>query len=99
MRLHIDHSTVYQYAEPTRRVIQLLRDDGVQVLEIDGRRTVGHSGRLLGFRSAVRYLPDQGVSIAVLTNQSRTDPGPIVRSLLRLALTPLDDPCRCRVRR
>ena len=25
MRLHIDHSTVYQYAEPTRRVIQLLR--------------------------------------------------------------------------
>jgi D-alanyl-D-alanine carboxypeptidase len=72
---------------------------GVQVLEIDGRRTVGHSGRLLGFRSAVRYLPDQGVSIAVLTNQSRTDPGPIVRSLLRLALTPVDDPCRCRVRR
>jgi D-alanyl-D-alanine carboxypeptidase len=72
---------------------------GVQVLEIDGRRSVGHSGRLLGFRSAVRYLPDHGVSIAVLTNQSRTDPGPIVRSLLRLALTPADDPCRCRVRR
>jgi len=39
------------------------------------------------------------VSIAVLTNQSRTDPGPIVRSLLRLALTPLDDPCRCRQHR
>jgi D-alanyl-D-alanine carboxypeptidase len=72
---------------------------GVQVVEIDGRRTVGHSGRLLGFRSAVRYLPDQGVSIAVLTNQSRTDPGPIVRSMLRLALTPLDDPCRCRQHR
>jgi D-alanyl-D-alanine carboxypeptidase len=72
---------------------------GVQVIEIDGRRTVGHSGRLLGFRSAVRYLPDQGVSIAVLTNQSRTDPGPILRSLLRLALTPADDPCRCRERR
>ncbi len=72
---------------------------GVQAIEIDGRRTVGHSGRLLGFRSAVRYLPDQGVSIAVLTNQSRTDPGPIVRSLLRVALTPLDDPCRCREHR
>ena len=72
---------------------------GVQVIEIDGRRTVGHSGRLLGFRSAVRYLPDQGVSIAVLTNQSRTDPGLIVRSLLRVALTPLDDPCRCREHR
>jgi D-alanyl-D-alanine carboxypeptidase len=72
---------------------------GVQVLEIDGRPTVGHSGRLLGFRAALRYLPDQGVSIAVLTNQSRTDPAPIVRSLLRLALTPVDEPCHCRVRR
>jgi D-alanyl-D-alanine carboxypeptidase len=72
---------------------------GTQVLEIDGLRTVGHSGRLLGFRSVVRYLPDQGVSIAVLTNQSRTDPTPIVRSLLRIALTPLDQPCGCRQRR
>jgi D-alanyl-D-alanine carboxypeptidase len=72
---------------------------GVQVFEIDGRPSVGHSGRLLGFRAALRYLPDQGVSIAVLTNQSRTDPAPIVRSLLRLALTPVDEPCRCRVRR
>jgi D-alanyl-D-alanine carboxypeptidase len=72
---------------------------GVQAIEIDGRPTVGHSGRLLGFRSAVRYLRDQGVSIAVLTNQSRTDPAPIVRALLRLALTPLDLPCRCREHR
>lgn len=72
---------------------------GVQVLDIDGRRTIGHSGRLLGFRSDIRYLPDQGVSIAVLTNQSRTDPGVIVRSLLRIALTPVDEPCRCREHR
>ena len=27
---------------------------GVQAVEIDGRPTLGHSGRLLGFRSAVR---------------------------------------------
>ncbi|MFL5687254.1 MAG: serine hydrolase [Chloroflexota bacterium] len=72
---------------------------GTQVVEIDGRRTLGHSGRLLGFRSAIRYLPDQGVSIAIVTNQSRTDPGPILRSLLRLALTPVDRTCVCRVRR
>jgi D-alanyl-D-alanine carboxypeptidase len=71
---------------------------GVQVIDIDGRRSLGHSGRLLGFRSAVRYLPDQGVSIAVLTNQSRTDPAPIVRALLRLALAPVDVDCRCRDR-
>jgi D-alanyl-D-alanine carboxypeptidase len=68
---------------------------GVQLLDIDGHRTLGHSGRLLGFRSAVRYLPDAEVSIAVLTNQSRVDPGPILRSLLRLALTPDRMPCRC----
>jgi CubicO group peptidase (beta-lactamase class C family) len=68
---------------------------GVQLIDIDGRRTLGHSGRLLGFRSAVRYLPDGGVSIAVLTNQSRIDPGPILRSLLRVALTPDPMPCRC----
>ena len=68
---------------------------GVQLIDIDGRLTLGHSGRLLGFRSAVRYLPNEGVSIAVLTNQSRVDPGPILRSLLRLALTPDRTPCRC----
>ena len=61
---------------------------GVQVIDIDGRRTFGHSGRLLGFRSAVRYIPAGGVSIAVLTNQSRVDPGPILRSLLKIALAP-----------
>ena len=27
---------------------------GVQAVEIDGLTTLGHSGRLLGFRSAVR---------------------------------------------
>ncbi|HEV8699318.1 MAG TPA: serine hydrolase domain-containing protein [Candidatus Limnocylindrales bacterium] len=68
---------------------------GVQVIDVDGRRTFGHSGRLLGFRSTVRYLPDEGVSIAVLTNQSRVDPAPILRSLLRVALTPDRTPCRC----
>ena len=72
---------------------------GTQVVEIDGHRTLGHSGRLLGFRSAIRYLPDQGVSIAVVTNQSRTDPATIVRNLLRIALTPVDEPCGCRQRR
>ena len=72
---------------------------GTQVVEIDGHRTLGHSGRLLGFRSAIRYLPDQGMAIAVVTNQSRTDPATIVRNMLRIALTPVDEPCGCRERR
>jgi CubicO group peptidase (beta-lactamase class C family) len=64
---------------------------GVQALTIAGHRTLGHSGRLLGFRSAVRWLPDEQLAIAVLTNQSRVDPGPILRSMLLLALKPITD--------
>jgi hypothetical protein len=44
----------------------------------------------------MRYLPQTGVSIAVLTNQSRTDPGGIVAALLKIVF-PLQEPCRtCR---
>ena len=56
---------------------------GVQVLTIDGRRAMGHSGRLLGFRAVMRWLPDEGIAVAVMTNQSRTDPNLLVRDLLR----------------
>jgi D-alanyl-D-alanine carboxypeptidase len=59
---------------------------GVQLIDIAGQPTLGHSGRLLGFRSAVRYLPESGLTIAVLTNQSRTDPAIVVRQLLGIAL-------------
>jgi D-alanyl-D-alanine carboxypeptidase len=61
---------------------------GVQALEIDGRRTLGHSGRFLGARAAARWLPEERIAIAVLTNQSRSDPGPLVAELLALALRP-----------
>ena len=58
---------------------------GVQSMDIDGAPSLGHSGRLLGFRSAVRWLPEEDIAIAVLTNQSRTDPGIFVRALLKTA--------------
>ena len=65
---------------------------GVQEATIDGRPTLGHSGRYLGSRSVVRWLPNEGIAIAVLTNQSRNDPGLIARDLLRVVLgTPV--PC------
>ena len=68
---------------------------GVQAVPIDGRRTVGHSGRLLGFRAAVRHLPADATTVAVLTNQSREDPGLIVRALLSVVFEP-EPPClRC----
>jgi CubicO group peptidase (beta-lactamase class C family) len=61
---------------------------GVQALSIDGHPSLGHSGRLLGFRGVVRHFPVDGLTIAVLTNQSRADPAVIVRGLLELALPP-----------
>ena len=67
---------------------------GVQVLAVGPYDTIGHSGSFLGFRGAVRYLPTERVTIAVLTNQSRYDPGVLVRSLLEIAI-PL--PPRCPV--
>lgn len=65
---------------------------GVQVFPIDGRLTLGHSGRLLGFRAAVRHIPGSATTIAVLTNQSRTDPGIVVQHLLAIVFAPTP-PC------
>jgi D-alanyl-D-alanine carboxypeptidase len=59
---------------------------GVQVVAIDGRTAIGHSGRLAGFRSVMRWLPDERIAVAVLTNQTRFDPALIARSLLRVVL-------------
>ncbi len=61
---------------------------GVQATTIGGRLALGHSGRFLGARASLRWLPEQRVSIAILTNQSRSDPAPIVANLLRLVLGP-----------
>lgn len=59
---------------------------GVQTATIDGRVTFGHSGRFLGSRTVIRWLPEQGIAIAVLTNQSRNDPNLVARALLRVVL-------------
>ncbi|MEO8469587.1 MAG: serine hydrolase domain-containing protein [Chloroflexota bacterium] len=55
---------------------------GVQVLQINGRTAIGHSGRLVGARSAMRWFPDLGIAITVLTNESRFDPTPVLEALL-----------------
>jgi len=68
---------------------------GVQSFSIDGRPTVGHSGTLLGFRAAMRYLPGEATTITVLTNQSRADPGVIVRGLLSVVFAPEPACFRC----
>lgn len=62
---------------------------GIQALPIAGRPALGHSGRYLGIRNVVRYLPGEGVTIAVLTNQSVADPTRIATALLKVILPPL----------
>jgi D-alanyl-D-alanine carboxypeptidase len=59
---------------------------GLQVYSVDGRLSYGHSGRLLGDRAVGRYFPSAGLTIVVLTNQSRTDPGIVLRRLLDVLL-------------
>jgi CubicO group peptidase (beta-lactamase class C family) len=67
---------------------------GVQAITIAGHRSFGHSGRFLGFRAAMRWLPDDEISIGVLTNQSRSDLSPLVARMVKLLL-PEPDGCRC----
>jgi D-alanyl-D-alanine carboxypeptidase len=59
---------------------------GIQQVSIAGRPALGHSGRYLGYRNVVRYLPAEGVTIAVLTNQGVVDPAVVAAQLLRIAL-------------
>ena len=66
---------------------------GVQVVTIDGRQAMGHSGRLLGFRAVMRWLPAEGIAVTVMTNQSRTDPNLLVRDLLRSVIGVPQPPC------
>jgi CubicO group peptidase (beta-lactamase class C family) len=55
---------------------------GVGRRNIGDRVTVGHAGRLAGFRSSLRYVPALGISVAVVTNQDRWDPDRVVEGLL-----------------
>jgi len=59
---------------------------GVQVTRIDGHRAYGHSGRFIGVRGELRYLPTAGLAIAILTNQNGVDVRPLTAKLVSLAL-------------
>ena len=49
-----------------------------------GRQTIGHSGRLIGARASIRYLVDTGFTIAVVTNQDRTNPNTFGTQLMNI---------------
>lgn len=58
---------------------------GIQVVKLDKRTAIGHSGRYLGYQNVARYLPGDHLTIVVLTNQSTIDPARIASVLLRIA--------------
>jgi hypothetical protein len=68
---------------------------GVQSVGIASHPTLGHSGRFLGARAAVRWLTDERIAIAVITNQSRTDTNALLADLLKFALKPQPDCITC----
>jgi D-alanyl-D-alanine carboxypeptidase len=68
---------------------------GVQTVPVAGHPALGHSGRFLGARAVVRWLPGERIAIAVLTNQSRSDPNVVLEKLLTVALVPRSDCIRC----
>jgi D-alanyl-D-alanine carboxypeptidase len=61
---------------------------GIESVALDGHPALGHSGRYLGFRNVVLRVPDAGVTIAVLTNQSAYNPSRIAALLLRMVAPP-----------
>ena len=61
---------------------------GLEIITVAGRRVYMHSGHIDGFRSALAYLIDGGMGVAVLANRDDTFPAEIaVRIAERLAGT------------
>jgi D-alanyl-D-alanine carboxypeptidase len=54
--------------------------------------TYGHNGHLEGFQDTVRYLPVQGLTIAILSNGDAAPVTSLLATLLSIAL-PLGTPC------
>lgn len=65
---------------------------GVEEVSLGGRPTEGHNGRLIGAGATMRYLPDSGFSIAVVTNQDRVSPDVFAAALLAIAFPPPPTP-------
>jgi D-alanyl-D-alanine carboxypeptidase len=62
---------------------------GVQGVTIAGLPAFGHSGRFLGSRAVMRWIPSEQIAVAIVTNQSRTDPNLLLADLLGLAMRPV----------
>lgn len=59
---------------------------GVWVTEVEGRRAIRHNGGIQGFRADNAYLPDDSLSVTVLTNLAGPGPEALVADIVRAAL-------------
>lgn len=59
---------------------------GTRTRLIEGARAFGHTGSLRGYMAAVWYFPENGVSVAVLTNLGRFDGNRLADALVTIAL-------------
>ncbi|RNI29354.1 serine hydrolase [Rufibacter latericius] len=59
---------------------------GLQVDELDGYSQVSHSWVANGFSSVLAYYPEEGITVAVLTNSSKGKPQEVAKALGRAAL-------------
>lgn len=57
---------------------------GMRRTKINGYRAYGHSGRYLGIQNVAWHVPELGVTVVVLTNQSIWDPNRFASSLLKV---------------
>ncbi len=55
-------------------------------MSFEGHRLLGHGGEVSGFRSSTAYLPDDSLSVTVLTNLSTSSPANLHLDIVRAAL-------------
>jgi D-alanyl-D-alanine carboxypeptidase len=65
---------------------------GVQVVRFGETLTLGHSGSFIGFRNQLRWIPEPGIAVVVLTNQGRLDTTALEARLIELALEAIPAP-------
>jgi CubicO group peptidase (beta-lactamase class C family) len=69
--------------EPPRPYAQ-----GLAHLSVDGQPAFGHSGSVPGYRSQLLFLPEAGLGVAVLSNNSSVQARQLALEALRLAIGP-----------
>jgi CubicO group peptidase (beta-lactamase class C family) len=58
---------------------------GLEVLELDGRKTIRHGGGIQGFNTLLAYYPGERITVVALANLNGNTPTIIARQLAAVA--------------